>query len=392
MSAAALPLTGLAPDALLAEAERFLRLYADEHGHSPRDAEARLAGVRAEVARTGSYALSTEELAHGARAAWRNSTRCVGRLPWRSLEVRDLRGVTDPDDVFAHLVSHLHGALNAGRVRPLLSVFGPGVRIHNDQLLRYAGHRQPDGTVVGDPQNVALTHHLRGLGWAGGPGTPWDVLPLAIGGRVKGQGRVRLYSLPESAAVQVPITHPDCPAVGKLGLRWFALPVLSRMTLEVGGLEFPAAPFNGWYLQTEIAARNLADRDRYDALPGVARALGLDTSSERTLWRDRALVELNVAALHSFDRAGVRITDHHAVTRQFVRFGEAEARAGREVRGRWSWLIPPLSPATTPVWSRRYRGGELSPRFVHQPPPWEVRGREAAGCPLTGGPQDAAAG
>ncbi|KEF34195.1 nitric oxide synthase [Deinococcus sp. RL] len=376
-----------APDALLAEAERFLRLYADEHGHSPREREARLAEVRAEVARTGTYTLRTEELAHGARVAWRGSTRCVGRLPWRSLEVRDLRHVTHPDDVFAYLVSHLHDALNGGRIRPLLSVFGPGVRLHNDQLLRYAGYRQPGGTVVGDPQNVALTRHLRHLGWAGGPGTPWDVLPLAVEGR----GGVRLYPLPEDATGQVPITHPDVPALGELGLRWFALPVLSRMTLEVGGLSFPAAPFNGWYVQTEIAARNLADEGRYDALPGVARALGLDTSRERTLWRDRALVELNVAVLHSFDRAGVRITDHHAVTRQFVRFEEAEARAGREVRGRWSWLIPPVSPATTPVWSRRYRGGELPPRFVHQPPPWEAGREEAVGCPLTGSPHGAAA-
>jgi nitric-oxide synthase len=31
-----------------------------------------------------------------------------------------------------------------------------------------------------------------------------------------------------------------------------------------------------------------------------------------TLWRDRATVELNRAVLHSFDRAGVTITDHHA--------------------------------------------------------------------------------
>lgn len=382
--ATALPLP--APDALLAEAERFLRLYADEHGHSPREREARLAEVRAEVARTGTYTLRTEELAHGARVAWRGSTRCVGRLPWRSLEVRDLRHVTHPDDVFAYLVSHLHDALNGGRIRPLLSVFGPGVRLHNDQLLRYAGYRQPGGTVVGDPQNVALTRHLRRLGWAGGPGTPWDVLPLAVEGR----GGVRLYPLPEDATGQVPITHPDVPALGELGLRWFALPVLSRMTLEVGGLSFPAAPFNGWYVQTEIAARNLADEGRYNALPRVARALGLDMARERTLWRDRALVELNVAVLHSFDRAGVRIADHHAVTRQFVRFEEAEARAGREVRGRWSWLIPPVSPATTPVWHRRYQDGELPPRFVHQPPPWEAERGEAA-CPFTGRPSGAAA-
>ena len=31
------------------------------------------------------------------------------------------------------------------------------------------------------------------------------------------------------------------------------------------------APFNGWYMGTEIGARNLADADRYDLLPGDRR-------------------------------------------------------------------------------------------------------------------------
>ena len=39
------------------------------------------------------------------------------------------------------------------------------------------------------------------------------------------------------------------------------------MCLEIGGICYPAAPFNGWYMGTEIGARNLADTDRYDQLP-----------------------------------------------------------------------------------------------------------------------------
>jgi Nitric oxide synthase, oxygenase domain len=42
------------------------------------------------------------------------------------------------------------------------------------------------------------------------------------------------------------------------------------MPLLVGGVFYPAAPFNGWYLNTEIRARNLADTDRYDQLPAIA--------------------------------------------------------------------------------------------------------------------------
>lgn len=37
------------------------------------------------------------------------------------------------------------------------------------------------------------------------------------------------------------------------------------MMLDVGGLEFTAAPFNGWFMNTEIG-RNLGDVDRYNKL------------------------------------------------------------------------------------------------------------------------------
>ncbi|PTA67764.1 nitric oxide synthase oxygenase [Deinococcus arcticus] len=351
------------------EALTFLEAYHAETGAPG------LAERCQEVQRSGQLLLSTAELTHGARMAWRHSTRCVGRLPWASLQVRDLRHVSGASEVFAHLCAHLRAALNGGRIVPILSVFGPGVQVHNDQLIRYAGYPQPDGTVLGDPQNVALTRHLQRLGWAGGPGTPFDVLPLAI----EAQGEVALFELPPDTVHEVPITHPDAPGLGALGLRWHALPVISNMTLEVAGQSFTCAPFNGWYLQTEIAARNLADEERYNALPAVAQALGLDTSQRRSLWLDRALVELNVAVLHSFDAAGVRMADHHSVTRQFQHFVQLEAQAGRTARGRWSWLIPPLSPATTPVWHQAYDDTELKPNFVPQ-----VWRETHSGCPFQG--------
>ncbi|GGK21504.1 hypothetical protein GCM10008955_13710 [Deinococcus malanensis] len=228
---------------------------------------------------------------------------------------------------------------------------------------------------------MALTQYLQKLGWKGGAGTPFDLLPVAV---QTDTGRTELFTLPQDVGREVRITHPDFPAINELGLRWPALPVISNMTLSVAGQHMTCAPFNGWYLQTEIAARNLADEQRYNMLPTVAQALGLDTSRRRSLWQDRALVELNVAVLHSFDQAGVRIADHHAVTGQFERFADQEARAGRRVRGRWSWLIPPLSPATTPVWSRQYLDQEITPNFVKQPAAWTVPSG-AARCPMRAG-------
>ncbi|WP_189088780.1 nitric oxide synthase oxygenase [Deinococcus ruber] len=365
------PAALLASTETAAQAEEFLRQYHRETGR-PGLAE------RLSQLRQGRFTLSRDELSYGAKLAWRNSTRCVGRGYWPALEVRDLRHLTEPDAVFAALLEHLHAAWNGGRLRAIISVFGAGVRVLNPQLIRYAAYVQPDGSVVGDPQNLELTRRLRALGWPGGPGTPFDVLPVAI----SSGSAVRLYTLPPGAVREVPISHPQVAAVSELGLKWHALPVISDMRLEIAGQDFVCAPFSGWYLQTEIAARNLADAGRYHVLPRVAQALGLDTTRERSLWRDRALLELNVAVLHSFDAAGVRIDDHHSVTRRFVRFEQREASAGRRVYGRWSWLIPPMSPALTPVWHRQYHDTELRPNFFAQPSPWPVPALAASGCPF----------
>lgn len=50
----------------------------------------------------------------------------------------------------------------------------------------------------------------------------------------------------------------------KLGLKWYAVPAVSGMVFDCGGLEFTAAPFNGWYMSTEIGARDLCDIGRYN--------------------------------------------------------------------------------------------------------------------------------
>ncbi len=149
------------------------------------------------------------------------------------------------------------------------------------------------------------------------------------------------------------------------------------MCLEVGGIHYTAAPFNGWYMGTEIGARNLADTDRYNLLPAVARRLGLDTSSDRSLWKDRALVELNRAVLDSFDRAGVTIADHHTESRRFLSHLEREGRKGREVGADWSWIVPPISGSATPVFHRTYEDTPSSTAYVHHSGAQErARGRD----------------
>jgi len=358
------------PDAPVdpAEAEDFLRLF---HAESPQatDLTGRLAKVRAEIADTGTYQHTHAELVFGARVAWRNASRCIGRLYWRSLVVRDLRKVEQPDEVFDELVNHLTlaGQRERSVIRPMISVFAPHrpgekppARLWNEQLVRYAGHRQADGTVVGDPRYVDFTEVLHEYGWQGKPDQPFDVLPLAI---ESAAGEVKLYELPEAAVWEVPLAHPDLRWFAELGLRWHAVPAISNMRLSIGGVSYPLTPFNGWYMGTEIGSRNLGDPSRYDMLPVIAERMGLDTRSDRTLWKDQALVELNRAVLWSFDRAGVRISDHHSESERFLAHVASEERNGRETPADWSWIVPPMSGSATAVFHRYYHEADQRPNF-----------------------------
>lgn len=344
----------------LAEAEEFLHRFTEENPAAG-SLTARLAAVREEIAETGTYVHTTAELEYGARVAWRNSARCIGRLYWRSLHLRDRRSVVDPEGVADECVAHLRDATRRGRIRSTITVFapdtpaGPGPRIWNEQLVRYAGYRA-GGAVLGDPRYVGFTDTARSLGWV--PPSPmggFDVLPLVVsgGGEFAAEGP-HLAEIPADAVLEVPLSHPDHEWFAELGLQWHAVPAISNMRLDVGGVSYPAAPFNGWYMATEIGARNLADPDRYDLLGEIAESMGLDTSSDRTMWRDRAAVELTLAVQHSFDTAGVTLADHHGESQRFLRHVDREEAAGRSCPVDWSWIVPPISGGLTPVFHRYY--------------------------------------
>src|SRR6202050_2875359 len=296
------------PDAgaLLAAAERFITLF---HGENPGAGtlSARMQQVSREVKAHGTYWHTPEELAFAARVAWRNSSRCIGRLYWRTLRVRDLRQVKAADQIAAECAPHLREATNGGNIRPMITVFAPdapgrpGPRILNSQLIGYAGH-EPGEALVGDPAHLEITRLAHELGWR--PGDPpgrFDLLPLIIASPGLPPA---WFELPADAVLEVPLRHPDLTWFRELRLRWYAVPVISDMYLEAGGIRHPAAPFNGWYMCTEIGSRDLGDEDRYNQLPDIAARMGLSTDNPRTLWKDRAVTELNVAVLHSYETSG----------------------------------------------------------------------------------------
>jgi nitric-oxide synthase len=344
----------------------------------------RLSSVYAEINATGTYLHTEAELLHGVRMAWRNSNRCIGRLFWKSLAVRDKRNVTDPFMVATALEEHLDWATNGGRIRPCITIFAPQrpdgsvpVRIWNKQLIRYAGYQKHDGTCQGDPAQVAFTQQCIQRGWKG-TGGPYDVLPWLIAGA---EGVPVIHEIPRSLVLEVGLSHPEHPWFEELGLRWHAVPFISDMVLDIGGILYPAAPFNGWYMSTEIGARNLGDAARYDLLPRIAVGMGLDVRDRTVLWRDRAMVLLNEAVLYSFDRDGVTLTDHHTASDQFLKFIRNEENAGRGVTADWAWIVPPMSASATGVFHRDYDNIVHTPNFFYNHDAWEPR-QNVQRCPF----------
>ncbi|MEM9350461.1 MAG: nitric oxide synthase oxygenase [Pseudomonadota bacterium] len=353
------------------EAQAFLKQFYYEIGATQPYAD-RLDEVTKSLRRDGTYSHTTEELAFGARLAWRNSNRCIGRYFWQSLTVRDRRDLpTDfsgsalAEAVFKEVIGHVTFGTNGGDLRPSITIFPPdrGIFIENPQVILYAGYENADGTVTGDPKNLALTRQAQALGWTA-PGTPYDILPLMIS--IQGEGPY-LFELPDSTVLEVPLTHPERSAVADLNLRWFALPAVANMALDLGGIVYSAAPSNGFYMGTEIGSFNLADPRRYDRMPAIAEAMGFDTSEANPLWRDQALLELNRAVMHSFRQNGVRILDHHELSRWFDRFRADESAKGRPVFGHWPWIVPPMSGNLSNVWhDASLKNVILKPGYFYQ--------------------------
>ena len=338
-----------------------------EHTKIPRHAwQRRIEAVYAEVEATGTYSHTTDELTIGAKIAWYNHARCVGKLYWRSLAVRDCRHLTSPDQISAACFEHLRVAANGGKIRPLISIFAPdrpgqpAVRTRNAQLVAYAGYRTPDSSVIGDAASVDLTGLAQDCGWSAGRPGAFDLLPLVL---ETPDGDVTAHPIPPKLACEVPIEHPTLPGLAKLGLRWYGFPTVSDMALTIGGIVYPFAPFTGWYVAPEISARDFTDPHRYNLLPDIAASLGLNTDDARSLWKDRAMIELTAAVLWSFERAGLRIDDHHAATERFHRWTQAEKRRGREIDAEWAWLVPPISASATPVFHESYSSADRLPNF-----------------------------
>ncbi|NWQ82251.1 NOS2 protein, partial [Columbina picui] len=335
---------------------------------------ARLETVTKEIETTGTYQLTKAELVFAAKQAWRNAPRCIGRIQWSNLQVFDARDCKTAKEMFEHLCRHIQYATNNGNIRSAITVFPQRTdgkhdfRVWNSQLVRYAGYQLPDGAVVGDPASVEFTQLCIELGWKPKYGR-FDVVPLVL--QANGQDP-EIFEIPPEIVLEVPMEHPKYEWFKELDLKWYALPAVANMLLEVGGLEFTACPFNGWYMGTEIGVRDFCDVQRYNILKEVGRRMGLETNKLSSLWKDRAVVEINVAVLHSFQKQNVTIMDHHSAAESFMKYMQNEYRVRGGCPADWVWIVPPMSGSITPVFHQEMLNYVLTPFYYYQVDAWKT--------------------
>lgn len=74
------------------------------------------------------------------------------------------------------------------------------------------------------------------------------------------------FDYPPELILEVPFSHPQFKWFAEMNLRWYALPAVSGMLFDCGGIQFTATSFSGWYMSTEIGCRNLCDINRRNLL------------------------------------------------------------------------------------------------------------------------------
>ncbi|XP_069789236.1 nitric oxide synthase 1 isoform X2 [Narcine bancroftii] len=350
----------------------FNQYYTSIKRHGSKAHIQRMEEVTKEIETTGTYQLKDTELIYGAKHAWRNAARCIGRIQWSKLQVFDARDCSTAHGMFNYICNHIKYATNKGNIRSAITIFPQRTdgkhdfRIWNSQLIKYAGYKEPDGSIIGDPASLELTEICLQQGWKG-PKGHFDVLPLLL--QANGNDPEQ-FEIPPELILEVSLRHPKFQWFEDLKLKWYSLPAVSNMLLDIGGLEFTACPFNGWYMGTEIGVRDFCDISRYCVLENVAKQMGLNTGKISSLWKDQALVEINIAVLHSFQTDKVTIVDHHSATESFMKHMENEYRCRGGCPADWVWIVPPMSGSITPVFHQEMLNYHLSPSFEYQTDPW----------------------
>ncbi|KAJ7387221.1 hypothetical protein OS493_004193 [Desmophyllum pertusum] len=110
------------PEEVIVQAKDFLQQYygamklEDSPAHQQRFAE-----VMKEIEKNGTYDLTEKELIYGCRMAWRNASRCIGRIQWNKLQVFDARHMNTPSEMYEAIVKHIKYGTNKGNLRSTIT-------------------------------------------------------------------------------------------------------------------------------------------------------------------------------------------------------------------------------------------------------------------------------
>jgi nitric-oxide synthase len=124
-------------------------------------------------------------------------------------------------------------------------------------------------------------------------------------------------------------------------MQWYPVPAVCALDLTVGGILYTAAPFNGWYANTEVL-RDLTDECRFNMLIPVAEALGMEIDTkpgEAPLWKDEVMHILSSAVYHSFKSAKIAMIDHHTLIDMFWAWYREEMKTRKYCPVNWKWVI-----------------------------------------------------
>ena len=367
-------------------------LYATEEAYKARKEQARKeiragsieATVRLDRSKGkvgGNWIQSRRELEFGVRRAWRNSRKCIMRSHCMELELYDFRAVTSSKEMATKLLEATAKGFNNGNILPTAFVFPPrdinsrGPMIWNHQILQFAGYEMDDGSICGDPASVGLTKSIIALGW--NPPEPrgrFDILPMVT---MADHDKPYLTDIPADLCKLIKIRHPEYKtAFERLDLRWVPFPALCRLGFDIGGVQYTASPFIGWFMDAEIGCRDLADSERYNSLPAIVSEMGLAKGKfnddiehfedlpeyDKLRMLSVAQAELNYAVHYSFLTAKVTMTDSLSASLKWTRYDdEFERKNGFRLPSDPFWLAPPQG-AIIPIW---HRGG--SPNYQPKP-------------------------
>lgn len=105
-------------ESILAEAEHFFeQFFAATKQLRTSVHRERIAQIEAEIVTNGTYELKSEELLFGAKLAWRNASRCIGRIQWQKLQLFDMRQCSTAREMFDAVCNHIKYATNGGNLR-----------------------------------------------------------------------------------------------------------------------------------------------------------------------------------------------------------------------------------------------------------------------------------